>query len=372
MKQRSCIIGDGIRNFHPAYFAMVMATGIVSIAFEAMAFPSIARALFTLNLIFYLILCTILTVRIVFFLPDLMADLRTLRRAVLFLTFVVGTNTIGMQLITFHQAAELAMLLWLIALIGWVVCIYFILLDFVSMRGKPMYKIVNGATLLIVVSTVSVSMLGVRLLEATGIHAEYAYFMAGSFWALAFILYLMIVTLLIYRLFFQRFELNEWDAPYWICMGATAIITLAGAELAMRMPILSAWQDIWLAVLWMTVFAWIIGTMWIPYLLVMDILKFTRVGIAASAPLWIKTFPWAGLAFGRQFHAYDPPSWSRVFPMGMYAASTLSLAEVTSFGSLAIISQYWGWFALLIWSLTLIGMLRTVCSVINIVTISPR
>ncbi len=351
---------------------MVMATGIVSIAFEAMAFVGIARTLFALNLAFYLILCTILTIRIIFFLPDLMTDLRTLRRAVLFLTFVVGTNTIGMQLVIFHQATGLAILLWFIALIGWVVCIYFILLDFILMRGKPMHEIVNGATLLIVVSTVSVSLLGVRLLEATGVHAGYAYFMAGSFWVLAFVLYLMIVTLLIYRLFFQRFEPAEWDAPYWICMGATAIITLGGAEFVTRMPDLSAWQGIWLTILWMTVFAWIIGTMWIPYLLIMDILKFTRVDIADSAPLWIKTFPWARLAFGRQCHAYDPPSWSRVFPMGMYTVSTLSLAKVTSFGSLAIISQYWGWFALLIWSLTLIGMLRTFFSVINLVTISPR
>lgn len=363
MKWRSCIIGDGIRNFHPAYFAMVMATGIMSIAFEAMAFPGIARVLFALNLVFYLILCTILIVRMVLFLPDLMVDLRTLRRAMLFLTFVVGTNTIGVQLVTFYQATGLAFLLWLIALIGWLVCIYFILLDFIPLRGKPLYGIANGATLLIVVSTVSVSLLGVRLLEATGVHAGYVYFIVASFWALAFVLYLIIVTFLIYRLFFQRFETSEWEAPYWICMGATAIITLAGAELIMRMPVLSAWQGIWLAVLWMTVFAWIIGTMWIPYLLVMDILKFTRAGIAASAPLWIKTFPWARLAFGRQYHAYDPPSWSRIFPMGMYTASTLSLAKVTSFDSLAIISHYWGWFALLIWSLTLIGMLRTVFSI---------
>ncbi|SDW68413.1 tellurite resistance/C4-dicarboxylate transporter family protein [Nitrosomonas communis] len=372
MRRRSSIILDGIRNFHPSYFAMVMATGIVSIAFEAMAFTGIARALFALNLIFYLILCTILTIRIVFFLPDVMTDLRALRRAVPFLTFVVGTNTIGMQLVTFHQATELAMWLWLVALIGWVVCLYFILLGFILMRGKPLHEIVNGATLLIVVSTVSVSLLGVRLLEATGSYAGYAYFMAGSVWVLAFVFYLMIVTLLIYRLFFQQFEPAEWDAPYWICMGATAIITLGGAEFVLRMPGLSAWQGIWLVILWITVFAWMIGTMWIPYLLVMDILKFTRVNIADSAPLWIKTFPWARLAFGGQCHVYDPPCWSRVFPMGMYTASTLSLVKVTSFGSLAIISQYWGWFALLIWSLTLIGMLRTVFAAINLVTISTR
>ncbi|SDG83180.1 tellurite resistance/C4-dicarboxylate transporter family protein [Nitrosomonas sp. Nm132] len=369
MKRCSVILSNGIKDFHPAYFAMVMATGIMSIAFEAMTFPGIAKALFTLNLIFYLILCTILAARTAFFRPDLMVDLRTPRRAVLFLTFVVGTNTIGMQLVTFQQATGWAIGLGLVALIGWFGCLYFIALDFIAMQGKPLHEIVNGATLLVVVSTVSISLLGIHLLDAMEVHTSYAYFMAGSFWVVGYILYLLIITILTYRLFFRRFKPGDWDAPYWICMGAAAIIVLAGSELVMRMPTLPGWEDIRQTVLWMTGVAWSMGTLWTPYLLVMDIRKFTRVGITASAPMWIKTLPWSRLAFGRQYHAYDPPSWSRVFPMGMYAACTLSLAKATSFGSLAIIPQYWGWFALLVWSLTLIGMLRFV---INMVMISPH
>lgn len=362
--KRCSVILNGIKGFHPAYFAMVMATGIMSIAFEAMAFPGIAKALFILNLIFYLTLCTILAVRIIFFQPDLMADLRTLQRAVLFLTFVVGTNTIGMQFVIFQQSTVEAILLWLVALAGWLGCLYFIALDFIAMRGKPLHEIVNGATLLIVVSTVSISLLAVQLLADAEIYTGYAYLIAGNFWALGCVLYLLIVTVLIYRLFFRQFELGEWEAPYWICMGAAAIIVLAGTELVMHMFVLPGWEGIAGIILCMTVVAWSMGTLWTPYLLVMDIRKFTRVGIAASAPLWIKTFPWLRLAFGRQYHAYDPPAWSRVFPMGMYTACTLSLAKVTNFGLFAMIPQYWGWFALLVWSVTLIGMLRAVIFII--------
>lgn len=367
MKQHSSSsIGNGIRNFHPAYFAMVMATGIMSIAFEAAHFPAIGKSLFILNLVFYLILCAILATRMVLFTQDLMTDLRTFRRALLFLTFVVATNTIGMQLVIFHQSTELAILLWLIALIGWLFCIYFICLDFIPLLGKPLHEILSGAALLIVVSTVSVSLLGVGLLYANEIHDAYAYFAMGSFWVLGFILYLIIITMLGYRLFFRRFELDDWDAPYWICMGAAAILTLAGTELVMRIPTAIAWEGIRQAVLWLTGLAWVIGSLWIPYLLIMDIQKFMRAGAAASVPLWVKTFPWARLGFGRLYHAYDPPSWSRVFPMGMYTVSTLSLAKVSGFEFLAVISQYWGWFALLIWSLTSVGMLRSVMNSVKV------
>ena len=89
---------------------------------------------------------------------------------------------------------------------------------------------------------------------------------------------------------------------------------------------------------------------------------------ATSTPLWIKMLPWSRLAFGKQHYAYDPPAWSRVFPMGMYTASTLFLGQAAGIEYLAIISQYWGWFALLIWFLTFMGMLRAVIHTIRLPT----
>ncbi len=354
------IINNRIKNFHPASFAMVMATGIVSIAFEAMAFSGIARTLFALNLVFYLGLSFFLLTRMVFFLPDLMSDLRILRRALLSLTFVVGTNTIGIQLILFYQAVPLAIFLWFIALTGWLICNYFILFNLIAMREQALCKIVNGTTLLIAVSATSISLLGICLLNAMNMSDGLAYLAAGGFWFLGFVSYLIIITLLIYCLFFRQSDPVSWDAPYWICMGAAAIITLTGSEFITRMHLPPTWNNLRETVLWMTVFAWIIGTSWIPYLLFRDIQKFTCAGISAPVSFWIKTFPWLKLAFDKEYHTYDPSSWSRVFPMGMYTASLLSLTHATGYEFLTLISQYWGWFALLVWFLTLIGLLRSV------------
>ncbi|KIO49757.1 tellurite resistance/C4-dicarboxylate transporter family protein [Nitrosospira sp. NpAV] len=361
MQQFVSVITNGIKDFHPAYFAMVMATGIVSIAFEGMACPHIAKILFLLNLVFYSILCGILAARILLFRSNVMADLRTFPRVWLFLTFVVGTNTIGAQLIVFRQDTGLASLLWLVALISWIICIYFILSDFIRMPRKRMWETVSGATLLIIVSTVSVALLWVRLLDAAAIQVTYAYLAAWMLWISGFILYLFVIPLIIYRLFFRILEPKDWEAPYWICMGAPAIITLTGSEFVMCMPAVAG-EDIREITLRIAIFAWIIGTSWIPYQLFMDIRQFITINIAGPTPLWIKTFPWSRLAFGRRHYFYDPPSWSRVFPIGMYTACTLSLAKVTGSGSLEIIPQYWGWFALLIWSLTLVGTFRAVIS----------
>lgn len=357
MNQYYVIIKNSIRDFYPANFAMVMATGIMSIAFQMMGFTGIAMVLCALNVALYLILCIILAMRIMFFLPDLMADLKTFQRVFLFLTFVVGTNTVGMQLIIFYQMTALATSLWVIAFTGWLICVYFICFNFIQ-KKIIFHELVNGATLLLAVSTVSISLLGVRLLDTVHLQVDFLYSVMAGFWALGFVLYFIIITPLIYRLFFVRFEIRDWSAPYWICMGATAIITLAGCEFIARIPGMPTWEGNQKTVFGITMIAWIIGTSWIPYLLFMDIRKFTHMNITTSAPIWIKIFPWARLAFGTQYHAYELSSWSRVFPMGMYTASTLLLASAADVDALAIISRYWCWFALLIWSLTCTGMLR--------------
>lgn len=338
-----------------------MATGIVSIAFEMMGFPCVARLLFALNLLLYLILFVILVARAVFFLPKLVADLKTLPRALPFLTFVVGTNIVGTQLILFCQLTGLAVLLWFLAVVSWLVGVYFLLLNLSVIQTKSgILENINGTTLLIVVSTVSISILGVHLLNVTDSHADHLYFVLMGLWLLGFILYWIILAPLFHGLFFSRFESKDWCAPYWICMGAAAIITLAGSAFIIRMPDLSVWEGIREAILCMTVFIWSVGSLWIPYLLVMDARKFMHMGSEVSVPLWIKIVPWSRLAFGRRHHTYEISSWSRVFPMGMYMTSTLHLTSATDFLSLAAIFQFWGWFALLMWSLTFIGMLRSV------------
>jgi tellurite resistance protein TehA-like permease len=365
MKWWAVTIRNVVKDFHPAYFAVVMATGIMSIAFDVMAFTGISQALFRLNLAFYPILCILLAARVLLFRSSLAADLKTLHRSWLFLTFVVGTNTFGMQLVIFQQATDAACALWLIALGGWFICIYFIFFNLIPLRKKPAYEIVNGATLLIIVSTVSVALLGVRLLGAAATQSGHAYIAAWALWASGFLMYLLIVPIVIYRLSFIRLDPVDWEAPYWICMGAPAIITLTGSEFVLyvpHMPDAPYLETVREMTFSLSILAWIIGTSWIPYQISMDIRQFIRINIAGSPPAWIKAFPWSRLAFGRRYHFYGPPSWSRVFPMGMYTACTLSLAKITGFGFLGTAPHYWGWFALLIWFLTLIGMVRSVLS----------
>lgn len=49
------VIHNTIKTFHPAYFAMVMSTGIISIAAKLLGFTEISYGLFYLNIVAYAI-----------------------------------------------------------------------------------------------------------------------------------------------------------------------------------------------------------------------------------------------------------------------------------------------------------------------------
>ena len=82
--------GGRIASLHPAYFAMVMATGIVSIAAQLLGMTAVAWLLFALNLVFYPALVALTIVRIARYRDRVVADLLDHGRSVGFFTTVAG------------------------------------------------------------------------------------------------------------------------------------------------------------------------------------------------------------------------------------------------------------------------------------------
>src|SRR5215468_6523619 len=77
---------DRIAMMPPASFAMVMATGIVSIACQLLGLPAVAAALLAVNIVFYVTLWILTVARAVLYRARLLADLGQHGRAVGFFT----------------------------------------------------------------------------------------------------------------------------------------------------------------------------------------------------------------------------------------------------------------------------------------------
>ena len=65
----------GLATMHPAYFAMVMATGIVSTAAHLLGLHAVAVPLYYLNVLFFLIISALTLLRIARYPQNVLADL---------------------------------------------------------------------------------------------------------------------------------------------------------------------------------------------------------------------------------------------------------------------------------------------------------
>src|SRR5205085_12008092 len=92
-------IGEAAANLFPGYFALVMATGIISIAAFQLSLKPVAWVLLVINVIAYAILWLLLVIRLLRFFPRVKADLMDHARGPGFFTIVAGTCVLGSELV---------------------------------------------------------------------------------------------------------------------------------------------------------------------------------------------------------------------------------------------------------------------------------
>ncbi len=127
-----------LENFFPGYFALVMATGIVSIGLQLWGHNMLATGLLALNVCFYIILLVILFLRIFRYPQIVWADLHHPARGVTFLTLVAGTNILGSQLVIILNRADWALYVWIAGFILWALLLYtFFLFNILKVDQYP-------------------------------------------------------------------------------------------------------------------------------------------------------------------------------------------------------------------------------------------
>src|SRR5438094_9062246 len=109
-------IGGAAENLFPGYFALVMATGIISIAAFQLSLKLVAWVLLVINVIAYTILWLLLLIRLLHFFPRVRADIMDHARGPGFFTVVAGTCVLGSQLVIVPGQHKAAALPWIVGL----------------------------------------------------------------------------------------------------------------------------------------------------------------------------------------------------------------------------------------------------------------
>jgi len=226
-----------VAGLHPASFAIVMATGIVSIAAQLRGFHAIALSLLWLNIVCYGVLWLLTLIRVVRYRSRVVADLWDHNRSVGFFTTVAATCVLGNQFIIVESMPRVAIGLWFLGIALWAVSTYVIFTILTVKAVKPSVEDgLNGGWLVAVVAAQAVATLGGLVAPQLGACREAALFFSLIMWLGGGMLYIWIISLIFYRYTFLPLDPRQLAPPYWINMGAMAISTLAGTLLVGNAP----------------------------------------------------------------------------------------------------------------------------------------
>jgi tellurite resistance protein TehA-like permease len=332
------ITGHSLQSFFPGYFALVMATGIVSIGAFLYNMPLIANILFVANIGFYIVLWVIFFLRVIKYPAAVWKDITSSSRGVTFLTMVAANNVLGNQFALMTRYQETAVFLWWLGIVLWGLITYTFFIVITAKEPKQGVEAsLSGAWLLIVVATESVAVLGALIAGQTA-NGDVVIFISFCAFLIGGMHYMVFISLIIYRWLFMSMKAELLTPPYWINMGAVAITTLAGSRL-----LIYARTHEWIAGVQyflpgFTILFWAFATWWLPILFLL--------------PVWRHLLQRVPLK-------YDPQYWSLVFPAGMYTVATFNLSKVLDLPFMMHISNGFIYFSMAAWLIVFTGMVRS-------------
>jgi tellurite resistance protein TehA-like permease len=327
-----------IVDLNPAYFALVMATGIVSLAGHYLGADFISLPLLWMNIGFYIILWLLFLLRMYLAPHAFFRDFNDFDRGPGFFTVVAGNCVLATQFAVIMDYDGLASWLLFIGIALWLVIDYSVFLLFTVKREKPpLEKGITGTWLVATVATQSIANLSAVVSKHFPDHTSLFLFIAMGFFFAGIFQYLLIIPVIFYRWLFFIMEPEEMEPPYWINMGALAISTLTATRLAQSSADAEFLYNLHGFLVASAILLWSSATWWLPLQVLMGFWKHP---------------------YSHQKFSYSPKYWSLVFPLGMYTACTFHLERVSNLHFIFYIAHYFYFFAVIAWTLTFLGMLK--------------
>ncbi len=328
-------VSNAVGTLNPGYFALVMGTGILSVAMDLKGLDALSLILLAITGGSWAVLLVLHTLRITRHWALFTADFTDPRRGFGFFTFTAATGVLGTRLV--DVSWPLAAVLLGIAAVSWLLLGYIVPWTAVlHPSSRPTLPGANGTWFVWVVASQSVAVLAASLQPAEGLGHRGLSVLAVLCWSVGCFLYGGVALLVAVRLTLYPLRPEDLIPAYWVSMGATAITVLAGAKIVQMAdaPMVDATRGL---IAGTSVVFWAFGTWLIPVLLASGYWRH----VVHKLPL-----------------RYDATLWSIIFPLGMYAVAGHYLGEVDRLPLVRAIGDGEAWFALAAWAVVFVAMLR--------------
>lgn len=336
----------GVKSLTPGYFALVMASGIVSVGMHLEGHETLSTALLVVCAAAFVVLLGLTLWRFVAFRSSVNDDFLDPRRAFGFFTFVAGTNVLGVRLglEDWHWATAVLLVAsgaaWLV--LGYVVPWTAVL----GRQERPVLATANGTWFIWVVASQSVAIAAASIEPVFDPARRELALLAVTSWSVGVFLYAAAGVFVALRLMLYPFGPEDLTPPYWVAMGALAITVLAGARIVEMAdaPMVDVTRSLIAGV---AVVFWAFATWLIPVL--------TAAG-------------WWRHVVRRVPLRYEATLWSIIFPLGMYAVAGIYLGDTDRLPVVGAIGGLWLWLAFTAWALVFAAM---VVHLVRTVLLSP-
>jgi tellurite resistance protein TehA-like permease len=323
-----------VEGLTPGYFALVMATGILSVGLHLEGYPELSTLLLWICGAAFVVLLVLTLLRLLRHREAVVSDFLDPARAFGFFTYVAGTNVLGVRLFMSGYQEATAVLLGLAGL-AWLVLGYVV--PWTAVLGKaarPVVASANGTWFIWVVASQSVAVAAATLEPVSETARGGLAVLAVVSWSVGIFLYAAAGVVVALRMLLYELRPVDLNPPYWVAMGACAITVLAGARIVEMdaAPMVDATRGL---VAGASVLFWAFATWLIPVLVMVG---------------------WWRHRTHRVPLRYEATLWSMVFPLGMYAVAGIYLGQADSLPLVGWIGRAELWLALAVWLVVLVSM----------------
>ncbi|HET7742602.1 MAG TPA: tellurite resistance/C4-dicarboxylate transporter family protein [Mycobacterium sp.] len=335
-------VGRAVEGLTPGYFALVMATGILSVGMHLERFDILSAVLLGVCCSAFVVLLALTGWRLVAYRSAVVEDFTDPRRGFGFFTFVAGTNVLGVRLgiAGFHEATAVLLVL---AGVAWLALGYVVPWTAVLGRQeRPVLATANGTWFIWVVASQSVAVAAATIEPVFDPVRRELAVLAIMSWSVGVFLYGATGILVSLRLMLYEFGPEELTPPYWVSMGALAITVLAGARIVEMAdaPMVAVTRDL---IAGLAVVFWAFATWLIPVLVAAGWWRHVR----RRVPL-----------------RYEATLWSIIFPLGMYAVAGIYLGRADHLPVVEAVGRAELWVAfpacVLVFAIMLVHLFQTV------------
>jgi len=328
-------VRTAVRGLTPGYFALVMASGIVSMGLHLQGYAALSLVLLGVGVLAFVVLLVLTAWRALVYRDALVADFMHSGRAFGFFTFIAGTNVVGTRLGMEGMPVATAVLL-AVGGLSWLVLGYVIPWTAVlSSDERPVVINANGTWFIWVVASQSVAVSAASIEPVFDAARDQLAVVAVVSWSVGVVLYAAAGIFVSARLMIYELRPEDLNPPYWVAMGACAITVVAGARIIEMTdaPMVNATRGL---IGGLSVTFWAFATWLIPVL------------VAAG---------WWRHARRRVPLTYEATLWSVIFPLGMYAVAGIYLGRARELPLVEFIGATELWVALAAWMVTLVAMI---------------